>query len=878
MLDVLDSIRESLAPRYDIEREIGVGGMARVYLAVEQHPHRRVAIKVLDPDVSTRLLRERFIREVDLASKLSHPHIVPIFAAGEAAGLFYYVMPYVEGESLRHRLRRDRRLPVEDALHIARDVADALAFAHSQGIVHRDIKPENILLAGDHAIVADFGIARAISAAGNLTLTQTGQSIGSPGYMSPEQALGLPTDQRSDIYSLALVLFEMLAGEPPVPSVSERQVQNWAALDRTPELRRSGTGTARAVKHAISKALAPAPDERFATAEEFSASIGGGGHRPSVPQRGWWAGRQGRRGRRFAVAAGVLLLAGVGAVALVKRQPGHFLNDRRVVVAIENRSGDPTLDNIGYMAADWVTQGLAQTALVEVVPSVSLMTSSIAGAREAHNTLDGTGIRRLGRETGAGTVVTGGYYRSGDSIRFQVHIAKSKDGTVLRALEPIATPLARPLDGAEKLRQRVMAALATMFDSRLMQWAMTASQPPTYEAYQEFIAGLDRFVQFDPPGAVHHFVRAATIDTTFRLPLIFAANAYMNINNFAAAESLARAVLPYAGQLAPLDRNYLNWVLAICRGDAIEAFRSSRAMVSLAPASEALYLVAQDAMGLNRPADAIEALTALGPDRGFTRGWWIYWDNLAFAYHMLGDYRRELKAALEGVRRFPGNLQLLTAEARALAALGRTERVGEVLDASAGLPSELGWSLADAMLLVAAELRAHGQASMGDSVLLRARDWLAERGPDESRTAAHRYRVALTAYAMGHLDEAQREAERLIAGPVGAGHGAIRMDEPADTLEYLGLLGAIAAKRGDRDRALAIEQRLASANQPYLFGRHTLARARIRALLGDRETAVRLVREALRQGYPHGHTLHWDDAFAGLRDYEPFKDVLKPRG
>src|SRR6266705_4837864 len=164
MIDVLDSLRASLAPHYDVEREIGAGGMARVYLAVEQHPHRRVAIKVLDPEVSTLLVRERFIREVDLSAKLSHPHIVPIFSAGEAGGLFYYVMPYVEGESLRHRLLRERKLAFEVALHVTRDVADALAFAHAQGIIHRDIKPENILLSGGHAIVADFGIARAISA------------------------------------------------------------------------------------------------------------------------------------------------------------------------------------------------------------------------------------------------------------------------------------------------------------------------------------------------------------------------------------------------------------------------------------------------------------------------------------------------------------------------------------------------------------------------------------------------------------------------------------------------------------------------------------------------------------------------------------------
>src|SRR6266550_431020 len=490
MIDVLDTLRASLAPHYDVEREIGAGGMARVFLAVEQHPHRRVAIKVLDPEVSTRLLRERFIREVDLSSKLSHPHIVPIFSAGEVDGLFYYVMPYVEGESLRHRLLRDRRLPLDDALHIARDVADALAFAHAQGIIHRDIKPENILLSGEHAIVADFGIARAISAAGSLTLTQAGQQIGSPGYMSPEQAMALGSlDARTDIYSLGCVLFEMLAGEPPVASMTERRVHNWTALETSPALHGAHAGVGRAVKHAISRALAPVPDDRFASVTEFAAALGAPAYRTSVPTRGVFAGR---RGQRIALGVGgAVVLLGAGAAVGLLGHRGPPLNDRRVVVAvIENHTGDGSLDNVGHMAADWVTQGLAQTGLVEVVSSMSVMKSS-------HIHLDAAGIQTLGRETGAGTVVSGAFYRQEDSIRFQVQISAAKDGTVLRALEPVAGPIAQPLVAVEAVRQRVMATLATLFDTRLSLWAKTAGQPPTFAAYQEFIQGLDRMVQFD---------------------------------------------------------------------------------------------------------------------------------------------------------------------------------------------------------------------------------------------------------------------------------------------------------------------------------------------------------------------------------------------
>src|SRR5437016_2694188 len=879
MLDALEALRESLAPHYDLERQIGAGGMARVLLAVEQHPHRRVAIKVIDPELSNRLLRERFIREVELSSKLSHPHIVPIFSAGEAAGLFYYVMPYVEGESLRHRLLRERKLPLEVALHVTRDVADALAFAHAQGIIHRDIKPENILLSGEHAIVADFGIARAISAAGALTLTQTGQSIGSPGYMSPEQALGTgDLDARTDVYSLGCVLFEMLAGEPPVPSLAERVIHNWGALESGDALRRVEGGVGRAVKHAISKALAPLPDERFATAAEFAAALGGSAHRSSVPTRGIFAGR---RGRRLVLVGAALAVTGgaAGAFGLL-RGPASGLKDRRVVVAvIENHTGDPAFDNLGHMAADWVTQGLAQTGLVEVVPSMSVMTASRASGEHGSGHLDAAGLRALGRETGAGTVVWGAYYRQGDSVRFQVQISAAKDGTVLRALDPVAGPPGQPLGAVEALRQRVMAALATLFDSRLSRWAATASQPPNFQAYQEFIAGLDRFVQFDMRGAIAHFKRGAAVDTAFRLPLIFAANAHMNLGEFAAADSIGHAVERHSERLAPLDRAYLAWVLATCGGERVEAHRASRAMASLAPASETLYLVAEDAMALNRPREAVDALVALGPDRGFTRGWWVYWEELTNALHLLGDHRAELKQAVEGARRFPDNPQVLMTQVRALAALGRADDVTRRLAASVNLPAVQGWTPADGMLLAAVELRAHGHGAAADTALARARDWLAARPPAAAASERHRFRVALVSYPSERLGDAQRESQRLAApepvsrSPAVTGDGWDQMDQ----MDYLGYLGAIAARQGNRDPALRVDQTLAGLKRPYSFGRHTVWRARIQAFLGERDVAVGPLWESIAQGYPHAHALHTDLAFDSLRDYPPYQELLKPK-
>src|SRR2546426_6473642 len=209
-------LQVALAERYTINRELGRGGMATVYLAEDLKHRRLVALKVLSPDLGAALGKDRFLREIDIAARLTHPHILPLHDSGEADGLLYYVMPFVEGQTLRGRLEREKQLPLEDALAITRDIAGALSYAHSHGVVHRDIKPENILFQVGHAVVSDFGIARAITAAAGARLTETGIAIGTPGYMSPEQASGRePVDGRSDLYSLGCVLYEMLAGEPP---------------------------------------------------------------------------------------------------------------------------------------------------------------------------------------------------------------------------------------------------------------------------------------------------------------------------------------------------------------------------------------------------------------------------------------------------------------------------------------------------------------------------------------------------------------------------------------------------------------------------------------------------------------------------------------
>jgi eukaryotic-like serine/threonine-protein kinase len=268
------SLAAALQDRYVIERELGRGGMATVYLARDLKHGRDVALKVLHSELAASLGPERFQREIETVARLQHPHILTVHDSGEAAGQLWFTMPFVEGESLRDRLRREQQLPVEAALRIATDAARALQYAHEHGVIHRDIKPENLLLTKDGStLVADFGIARALSG-GDDRLTETGISVGTPAYMSPEQATGDRTlDARTDVYALGTVLYEMLAGEPPFTGPTAQAVIAKRFSGEVPRVRRVRPSVPESVEQAVTRALAPVPADRFASATEFARAL-----------------------------------------------------------------------------------------------------------------------------------------------------------------------------------------------------------------------------------------------------------------------------------------------------------------------------------------------------------------------------------------------------------------------------------------------------------------------------------------------------------------------------------------------------------------------------------------------------------------------------
>jgi TolB-like protein/tRNA A-37 threonylcarbamoyl transferase component Bud32/Flp pilus assembly protein TadD len=329
----VSKVTKALASRYKIERVLGEGGMATVYLAMDLKYHRSVAIKVMRPELASTMGADRFLREVEIAARLTHPHILSMYESGDADGLLYYVMPYVEGETLRDRIHRETQLPVEDALKIAREVSEALAYAHEHGVIHRDIKPANILLGGGHAMVADFGIARALSNNATEALTQTGLSVGTPHYMAPEQAMGeREVDGRADIYAVGALLYEMIAGEPPFTGPTPQAIVTRSMTENPRSLTTSRTNLVPDVDQVAMKALAKSPADRYQTAKALAAAldqaldVSRSGPRPIV------ASSQGKRLRVPAmVLVGVLVILAT-AFAIARRPHGAAVKGARLVV------------------------------------------------------------------------------------------------------------------------------------------------------------------------------------------------------------------------------------------------------------------------------------------------------------------------------------------------------------------------------------------------------------------------------------------------------------------------------------------------------------------------------------------------------------------
>jgi TolB-like protein/Flp pilus assembly protein TadD len=518
MPDLIQQLSAALGDRYAVEREVGRGGMAVVYLAEDLKHHRKVAIKVLRPELAAAVGGERFLREIEAAARLAHPNILPLHDSGEADGLLYYVMPYVEGGSLRERLERERQLPIEDAAAITRDVAAALDHAHERGLVHRDIKPENILFRAGRPAVSDFGVARAVSEAGGKRLTETGLAVGTPAYMSPEQAAGEATvDGRADVYSLGCILYEMLAGSAPFTGATPQAVIARKAAEPVPSIRVVRDTVPEAVEEVVRKGLARAATDRYRTAGEMSAALEaavGARAAPSEvgvprPTTGTGVGPTARRGRGRGAMALVALLVILAALFIARLFTGvatasgiHSL----AVLPLQNDTGDPEQDYFVEGMHTALIGELSEIDALRVISRRSVMKYE-AGERPA---------AEVARELDVDGIVGGSVSRTGDSVQIQVRLigARPEEREIWRRtysanLEDV---LSLHSDAAREIASEIQINLSSEEEARFEERRRV--DPETYEAYLRGMYHLNRFTPSEVEAGLAYLREAVADDST----------------------------------------------------------------------------------------------------------------------------------------------------------------------------------------------------------------------------------------------------------------------------------------------------------------------------------------------------------------------------
>jgi serine/threonine protein kinase/tetratricopeptide (TPR) repeat protein len=863
----------TFAGRYQIIEELGKGGMGRVYKANDTDIKERVAIKLIKPEISTdKKTIERFQNEIKFARKIRHKNVCQMYDLNREEGTYYITMEYVEGENLKNMIRMSGQLGIGTAISVAKQVCEGLVEAHKLGVVHRDLKPSNIMIDREGIVrIMDFGIARSLKEKG---ITGAGVMIGTPEYMSPEQVESKETDQRADIYSLGVILYEMVTGRVPfegdtpfsigVKQKSEvpKSPKEWneqipddlswvilKCLEKDKENRYQSVGEIRSALESIEKGI-PTTEKvvpgRPSTSKEVTVTF---------------------NPKKLLIPVSAVLVLAVLAFMLFRGLggKGSEIDPDRVMVALfENQTGDQSLDPLGRMASDWITQGLSQTGLIEVVPTMTVLQFSPAMTSESGTVQSQRQPLSLAREIGAGIVISGVYYLTDNDLQFHASITDVQRGKLIHSLAPVQGALDEKMEVIQSLRGKVMGSLAVCLDKAWDESYTKQIKIPEYEAYQEFMLGLE-FHGVDYPKAIQHFERAVELDPSFLAVKIWIALAYRNQGYYVEAENTLNSINLNQKHFSPFERHIVDWFMADLNGRNEEALRFIRLAEKLTSSSIVInFQHGIQALWCNRPQETVETfakLDSVDPEILYRLAWhsWRI-GSLAAAHHMLGNYKKELKVAREGQNYYPESLGLKVDEVRALAALGRIEGVRDVIEESLTMIIN-GTSPGAVMREASEELRAQGYKEEAIEIAHRAVEWYQQHRSE----ADYRYPMAQALY----LAEIWQESRALFEG--------LSKEEP-ENIDYKGYLGTLAVRMGDKKKALSISEELKNIDSPYLFGNHTYWRACIASLLGDKERAVNLLTEAFNQGRRYGVYLHKDMNLEPLRDYPSFKELMKPKG
>jgi tetratricopeptide (TPR) repeat protein len=838
--------------QYEIEERVGRGGMGVVYRACDTGLNRTVALKFLPPHLSAdEAATKRFLVEARAAAALDHPNICNIHEIAEdELGRLFIAMAFYEGETLKQKIARGP-LSIEQALDYASQIATGLEAAHVQDIIHRDIKPGNVIVTPDGLVkILDFGLAKLT----DVTVTGTETTLGTVAYMSPEQAKGEPVDQRTDLWSLGVVLYEMLTGERPFKGASTAVTLN-AIRHEDPQppsaLRRDVPPELEAV---VGQLLAKDREQRPASVEALGLDTG-----EAILPKGVFAKPRGPWARLRSWPAVAALVVGMAATGVwwFARAPAPGLPEATVAVfPFENLSGDPTLENMGEYAAFGIMDGLSWMDETTVLDWNTVLRALRSGG-------EGASAQEIAADLSAGTSVTGVFMLLRDTLQFRAQITSVATREVLHNVEASGGS-ADPAGVVETLKQRVMGALATTLDSTRASREIL-SRPPSYEAYQAWARGIERFYLYDMQGALDHFREAYQLDTTFVVALIGIGSAHNHLGQLAELDSILALLEPRRSELPPAHQLWVEWLRAVLAGDVVGKLEAARAAVPFDPA-QALGLLVSGAVAAGRPEEALQVWEqfdegeswppgAVGP-----RDWPSFWSVVAEAQRMTARHRGQLETARRGREQFPEYLGVRSQEIQALVALGRLDEVDRLLDEVPDMERGWGgWDTGWVFHLVAADLTRDGHAAEAHEVAHRAVSWYRSRdsGAYAARTAQ--------ALLLGGRPE---EALELIR---------VAVTEDPDNLNAHGVLGIALARIGDRPGAEAEARWLEELDRPYLRGAHTYWRAAIAAHLGQKDTGTWLLRRALQEGISY-RGIHYDPSFAPLWGYEPFEQVIAPKG
>ncbi len=751
----LDQLITGVGDRYRVERELGRGGMAVVYLATDLKHHRSVALKVLKPELSVALGSDRFLREIEIAAALQHPHILPLYDSGQVvlgghsgpgegmASLLYYVMPYAEGESLRQRLAREGQLPVDAALRITHEIGSALQYAHDQGVVHRDVKPENVMLTAGQAVVTDFGIARALHAAGGESLTLSGMVVGTPQYMCPEQGAGGAVDGRSDQYSLACTLYEMLVGQPPFTGHSAQAVLARHSLDPVPGLRVVRQTVPPEVEAAIMRAMAKAPADRFPSIRHFLDALAPSPATSTTTVAA--AVRPALWRRAAAVLLGALLLAGAGWWFLAGRDtaPGAPKGPPVTSIAVlpfRELEASPDSSYLGDGMTEGLIADLSQIGSLKIISR-----SSGAMAQSAALPLAGRAS-----ELGVHALVEGSIGRAGDSVRIGVRMVRAADSTAL--LDRSWTGRLGELPNLQReITVAITGAIGAPLGSERSRLE-TRRGEVDQRAYDAYLRGRFELERGELERAKASFEQAGRLAPQWAPPLVGLANYYTTLpfaTEVAPAEVLPRARAALAEALERdetlAEAHAANaYIRAYYEWDWRGAEREFRRAIELRPSYADAYFSYSRFLASRRRLD--EAIAQLARVIELDPLSLPVQANLALLYYFAGRYdeaetrlRAVLRSDSTDVTAIWGLALVAEQEGRARDAIALLQPISA---ASNNRKASLG----------------HAYAIAGRSA--DARKVLAELQATSARSYVPAYWFALVYTGLGRRDEALRALER----------------------------------------------------------------------------------------------------------------------